>query len=59
MSDVVPILRGSTTPSIPNEGNLAFNNLESITDGTMVSAVPDRYDGALARDVPNEIRHDL
>ena len=59
MSDLLPIIRGSTTPSIPNEGNLAFNNLESITDGTTVSAVPDRYDGAFVHDVPKRIRTDL
>lgn len=43
MRNVIPILQG--TSSIPNEGNLRFTNLRSMTGDTTVQPQPDFYDG--------------
>ncbi|KAK8142574.1 hypothetical protein G3M48_008555 [Beauveria asiatica] len=57
MSGILPTICG--TADIPNEGNLAFTNLDSITDGTTVDAVPDSYDGSLPRDINKRVRQEL
>ena len=57
MSDLLPVIRGNA--DIPNEGNLAFTNFYSITNGLTVDAVPDLYDGAQPRDIGKTIREDL
>ncbi|TQV90119.1 hypothetical protein IF1G_11228 [Cordyceps javanica] len=57
MSGILPTICGSA--DIPNEGNLAFTNLDSITDGTTVDAVPDLYDGSLPKDVNKRVRQEL
>ncbi|OAR00666.1 hypothetical protein LLEC1_07337, partial [Akanthomyces lecanii] len=57
MADILPILRGNT--DIPNEGNLPFTNLVSITNGMNVDAVPDLYDGSHAKDISKAVRQNL
>ncbi|KAJ2982472.1 hypothetical protein NQ176_g1360 [Zarea fungicola] len=57
MTDILPIISGRT--DIPNEGNLPFTNLDSITDGTTVDAVPDLYDGSYPKQVDKVVRQDL
>ncbi|KAJ3499414.1 hypothetical protein NLG97_g349 [Lecanicillium saksenae] len=49
MADILPTIRGNS--EIPNEGNLPFANLESITNGTTVDAVPDWYDGSHVKEI--------
>ncbi|KAJ3494995.1 hypothetical protein NLG97_g3708 [Lecanicillium saksenae] len=57
MSGILPMICGSS--DIPSEGNLAFTNLDSITDGTTVDAVPDLYDGSLSKDIDKRVRQEL
>ena len=44
---------------IPNEGDLVFTQLESVTNGVTVNAKPDFYDGALPEDIDQRVREDL
>lgn len=46
-------------PDIPSEGNLPFTNLDLITNGTTVDAVPDLYDGSYPKDINRTIRREL
>lgn len=57
MRNVIPIITGNT--GIPNEGNLPFTSLESLTGDLTVNAVPDFFDGAPLRDVDKRVREDL
>ncbi|OAA58132.1 hypothetical protein LEL_10897 [Akanthomyces lecanii RCEF 1005] len=57
MADILPTIRGNS--EIPNEGNLPFTNLESITKGTTVDAVPDLYDGSYPQDIDKRVRQEL
>lgn len=57
ISDILPTIRGTT--EIPSEGNLPFTNLDSMTDGTTVDAVPDLYDGSYPKTVHQIVRQDL
>lgn len=57
MTDILPIIRGSAV--IPNEGNLPFASLTSITEGTTVDAVPDLYDGSYAKEISKAVQQDL
>jgi hypothetical protein len=57
MADILPIIRGNA--DISNEGNLPFTNLDSITDGTTVDAVPDMYDGSYPKDIDKVVRRGL
>ncbi|KAM3429618.1 hypothetical protein MY4824_008140 [Beauveria thailandica] len=57
MADILPIIRGNT--NIPNKGNLPFANLDSITDGITVNAVPDLYDGSHSTELHKTVRQDL
>ncbi|OAA44189.1 hypothetical protein NOR_03917 [Metarhizium rileyi] len=57
IADILPIIRGSS--DIPNDGNLPFANLDSITDGTTVDAVPDLYDGSHPKELDKIVRQGL
>ncbi|KAJ3499422.1 hypothetical protein NLG97_g356 [Lecanicillium saksenae] len=57
MADILPTIRGNS--EIPNEGNLPFANLDSITNGTTVDAVPEWYDGSRAKEISKNVRQDL
>ncbi|KAM3522944.1 hypothetical protein MY4038_008388 [Beauveria bassiana] len=57
MADILPTIRGNS--EIPNEGNLPFGNLESITNGTTVDAVPDWYNGSYPKDINRTVRQEL
>ncbi|KAH8646529.1 hypothetical protein BGZ61DRAFT_550181 [Ilyonectria robusta] len=49
MREIIPVISGDA--NIANSGNVVFNNLDSITDGTSVNAKPDFYDGAYPEDI--------
>lgn len=57
MQLVIPIIAG--TADIPNEGHLPFTNLDSMTGGATVKAVPDYFDGAHPGDLDGEVRRML
>ncbi|KAK0701547.1 hypothetical protein B0T21DRAFT_417097 [Apiosordaria backusii] len=57
MRNVIPIIAGNS--EIPNGGHLPFTNLESMTGGATVKAVPDFFDGARLGDIDKVIRDDL
>lgn len=57
MTDLLPTICGKA--DIPSEGNLAFRNLNSITNETSVDSVPDLYDGSYPKDVNKAVREDL
>ncbi|KAL2262699.1 hypothetical protein VTK26DRAFT_406 [Humicola hyalothermophila] len=52
--NVIPIIAGNA--DIPNEGDLHFTNIESMTGGLTVKAVPDFFDGARLGDIHPRIR---
>ena len=56
-SYVLPIIYGNA--DIPNEGDLYFTNLDSITEGATVVAVPDFFDGACPGDIDEKVRKEL
>lgn len=45
--------------SIPSAGELPFGNLEPMTDGTLVDAKPDFYDGANPEQIHQRVRKEL
>ncbi|KAM4068145.1 hypothetical protein HRG_009576 [Hirsutella rhossiliensis] len=55
--NVIPIITGNA--DIPNESNLPFTNLESLTDEDTAKAVPDFFDGARPGDIDTRVREDL
>ncbi|KAK0631002.1 hypothetical protein B0T17DRAFT_616584 [Bombardia bombarda] len=57
MRNVIPIITGNA--SIPNEGNLPFTNLKSLTKGLTVKPVPDFFDGARPGHIDKSVREDL
>ncbi|KAE8440613.1 hypothetical protein EG329_007032 [Mollisiaceae sp. DMI_Dod_QoI] len=57
MSTVFPIISGNA--DIPNEENLQFTRLESMTDCVTVDPRPDFYDGARFEDIDREVREEL
>lgn len=57
MRNVVPLIAGNA--GIPNEGHLPFTNLDSLTDYTTTSPVPDFFDGARPGHVDKKVREDL
>ena len=57
MSKAFPIIAG--TADIPSQGNLRFTNLKDLTDGSMVQAQPDLYDGARPAELNKQIREEL
>lgn len=54
---VLTVTRGDSEAS--SQENLLFDKLASITSGTPVSAMPDRYDGTDSSEAPRRIRRDL
>ncbi|KAL2176560.1 uncharacterized protein P884DRAFT_260578 [Thermothelomyces heterothallicus CBS 202.75] len=54
---IIPVISGSA--NIHNSGEVLFNNLESITDGTTGDVKPDFYDGAHFGDIDAAVRNDL
>lgn len=52
-----PIILGSA--DIPSAGELPFGNLKPLTDGTLVDAKPDFYDGARPIQIDRQIRAEL
>jgi hypothetical protein len=57
MRAVLPTLYGDT--NIPNQQDLLFTRLESITDKATVYAKPDFYDGARLESIYKEVQEDL
>ena len=56
-----PIVAGTWAgnSTIPNEGQILFKNLDSITNNTTVNPVPDFFDGARPGDLDRKVREDL
>jgi hypothetical protein len=52
--NLIPIIAGDA--DIPNDGDLLFTNIESITGGLTVKVAPDFFDGARLSDVHRKIR---
>lgn len=52
-----PIISGDA--DIPSAGELPFGNLKPLTDGTLVDAKPDFYDGARPAQIDRRIRAEL
>jgi hypothetical protein len=57
MCNVIPIIAGNS--NIPNERNLPFTSMMSMTGGATVKAVPDFFDGAHPGTVDKAVRDDL
>ncbi|KAM3428581.1 hypothetical protein MY4824_008729 [Beauveria thailandica] len=57
MANILPTIRGNS--EILNEGNLPFSNLKSITNRTIIDAVPDWYDGSCLNDINRTVRQEL
>ncbi|OCK75260.1 hypothetical protein K432DRAFT_308937, partial [Lepidopterella palustris CBS 459.81] len=57
ITTIFPIIRGNA--NIPNEGNLPFNKLNSVTDGVTVDATPDLCDEARLGTIGKSVRKDL
>ena len=57
MSKVFPIIAG--TADIFSQENLPFTNLKNLTDGFIIKAQPDFYDGSRPVDLKPSIREDL
>ncbi|KAH9883633.1 hypothetical protein F4778DRAFT_766050 [Xylariomycetidae sp. FL2044] len=57
MRNVIPIIAGNS--NIPNEGQLPFTNMESLTNETTVKPVPDYFDGVRIGDIHPQVRQDL
>lgn len=58
MSAAIPIMVG-TTSDIPSAENLIFNNLKPLTDGSLVAAKPDLYDGTRPENIHPHVRGEL
>ncbi|KAL8700904.1 MAG: hypothetical protein Q9201_005199 [Fulgogasparrea decipioides] len=52
-----PIISGNA--DIPSAGELPFGNLKPLTDGTLIDAKPDFYDGAYPTQIDRQIRAEL
>lgn len=57
MRTVIPIITGDS--DIPNDGNLLFTNLVSLTSETTVTPVPDFFDGARAETIDKTVIRNL
>ncbi|KAI9681151.1 MAG: hypothetical protein M1817_002433 [Caeruleum heppii] len=57
MRKAFPIISGNA--DIPSTGELPFGNLEPLTDGTLVDAKPDFFDGARPAQIHRRIRSEL
>ncbi|KAI9841528.1 MAG: hypothetical protein M1837_000629 [Sclerophora amabilis] len=57
MRNLIPTISGDA--NIPSAGELPFGNLEPLTDGTLVDAKPDFYDGARPAQIHGRIREEL
>lgn len=57
MSKAFPVITGSA--NIPSAENLPFGNLKDLTDGSLVKARPDFYDGSHPAEIDEPIRKDL
>lgn len=57
MATGFPVIQGNAC--IPSARNMAFGNLKPLTDGNLVDAKPDFYDGALPAQIDRRIRGEL
>ncbi|EJP67430.1 uncharacterized protein BBA_03210 [Beauveria bassiana ARSEF 2860] len=57
MSEILPTILGNH--KFPSAGNIPFTNLDTMTDGRTVDAVPDLYDGLYPDQVDQAMRQDL
>jgi len=59
MASVIPIIKGDTGDPRSSASDIQFSNLEHLTDGSIVSAKPDTYDGARPEQLSKAIRTEL
>ncbi|KAL9056689.1 MAG: hypothetical protein Q9162_002758 [Coniocarpon cinnabarinum] len=57
MRNVFPLIVGDC--DIPSSGNMEFNNLAPLTDGTIATDKPDYYEGSRPEDIEKHIRGEL
>jgi hypothetical protein len=58
-SNVIPIIEGSNMDGNRVSGQIPFNNLEPLTDGSLVPGNPDRYHGARPEEIDRRVRANL
>ncbi|VUC33273.1 unnamed protein product [Clonostachys rosea] len=59
LATVIPSILGSQQSNHFSAMNTAFGNLKPLTDGTIVAAKPDIYDGAYPEDLDRSIRDEI
>ncbi|KAK8038580.1 hypothetical protein PG993_006991 [Apiospora rasikravindrae] len=59
VANVVPIIEGNIGDRKCVSGQIPFNNLDQLTDGSLVPGNPDRYYGARPEQLDRRIRADL
>ncbi|KAK7912303.1 hypothetical protein PG985_014784 [Apiospora marii] len=59
VANVVPIIEGNIVDRKCVSGQIPFNNLDQLTDGSLVPGNPDRYYGARPEQLDRRIRADL
>jgi hypothetical protein len=59
MASVIPIIKGDSGDPRSTASDVQFSNLEHLTDGSLVCAKPDTYDGARPEELSKAIRTEL
>ena len=59
MDSVIPVIEGEVKSSRSVAGNIPFNNLDHLTDGTLSAGNPDRFYGARPEQLNRSIRDKL
>ncbi|KAK8070312.1 hypothetical protein PG994_006928 [Apiospora phragmitis] len=59
VTNVVPIIEGDIADRKCVSGQIPFNNLDHLTDGSLVSGNPDRYYGARPEQLDRKVRANL
>lgn len=59
MKNVIPVIEGRLKDPKCAAGDIPFNNLDHLTDGTLVSGKPDYYHGARPEQMDRKLREEL
>ncbi|KHN94910.1 uncharacterized protein MAM_07137 [Metarhizium album ARSEF 1941] len=59
MARVIPIIEGELVDHTCSSGHIPFNNLDQLTDGSLVAGNPDLYYGARPEQLQLEVRKQL
>ncbi|KHN95382.1 uncharacterized protein MAM_06659 [Metarhizium album ARSEF 1941] len=54
--NVIPVIEGTVLDTKCIAGDIAFTNLDDLTDGTIVAAIPDLYYGARPEQLNRQVR---